>query len=66
MHYKKELKNYDIVLVSPPSRMINHFRPPLSLMYVGGYLQYRGMRVKIIDVPMKSIVRNKEFYKNQM
>ena len=64
MHYKNELKNYDIVLVSPPSRMINHYRPPLSLMYVGGYLQHRGMRVKIIDIPMKNIVRNKEFFKN--
>ena len=55
---------YDMVLVSPPSRMINHYRPPVSLLYVGGYLQKKGMTVKIIDVPMKSIVRNKEFYEH--
>ena len=56
--------DYDIVLISPPSRMINHYRPPLALMYVGGYLQHKGLRVKIIDVPMKQIIRDENFYKN--
>lgn len=55
---------HDMVLVSPPSRMINHYRPPIGLMYVGGYMQHRGLDIKIIDVPMKDVVRNKEFYKN--
>ncbi|MFH0738944.1 MAG: radical SAM protein [Candidatus Omnitrophota bacterium] len=58
------MKSYDIVLVSPPSRMINHYRPPVGLMYVAGYLQKKGMSVKIIDIPMKEVVRNKEFYQN--
>ena len=55
---------YDLVLISPPSRMINHFRPPVALLYIGGYLQKKGLKVKIIDVPMKSIVRNKKFCNN--
>lgn len=55
---------YDIVLVSPPSRMINHYRPPVSLLYLAGYLQKNGLKVKIIDVPMKEIVRNKKFYRH--
>jgi radical SAM superfamily enzyme YgiQ (UPF0313 family) len=55
---------YDIVLVSPPSRMINHYRPPMALVYLAGYLQKMGMKVKIIDVPMKNVIRNEEFYKN--
>lgn len=57
-------KIYDVVLVSPPSRMINHYRPPLALLYLAGYLRYKGMKVKIIDIPMKEVIRNKEFYKN--
>jgi len=58
------MESFDIVLVSPPSRMINHYRPPVGLMYVAGYLQKQGMSVKIIDVPMKKVVRNKKFYLN--
>lgn len=53
-----------MVLVSPPSRMINHYRPPLALMYVGGYLRHMGLKVKIIDVPMKKVVRDKDFFDN--
>ena len=44
--------------------MINHYRPPVGLLYVGGYLQKKGLKVKIIDVPMTSVVRNKKFYQN--
>ncbi|MFH1459871.1 MAG: radical SAM protein [Candidatus Omnitrophota bacterium] len=58
------MKHYDIVLFSPPSRMINHYRPPVALMYVGGYLTHKGMRVKIIDEPMKEQIRTKEFFDN--
>lgn len=61
---KTKKYDYDIVLISPPSRMINHYRPPLALMYVGGYLQHKGLKVKIIDIPMKQIVRDKKFYEN--
>ena len=55
---------YDVVLFSPPSRMVNHYRPPLGLLYLGGYLKHRGKSVKIIDVPIKEQVRNAAFFKN--
>lgn len=59
-----EKKSFDIALVSPPSRMINHYRPPVGLLYIGGYLQRKGMKVKIIDIPMTDVVRNKGFHLN--
>ena len=58
------MEYYDIVLFSPPSRMINHYRPPVGLLYLGGYLLHMGLRVKIIDVPLKEQIRNKEFFDN--
>ena len=58
------MESFDMVLFSPPSRMINHYRPPIGLMYVAGYLQKQGMSVKIIDVPMKKVVRNNKFHQN--
>ena len=59
-----KITTYDVVFVSPPSRMINHYRPPVGLLYIGGYLQKKRLNVKIIDVPMKNVVRNKVFYQN--
>ena len=56
---------YDAVLLAPPSRAINHYRPPLSLIHLGGYLKHKGLNVKIIDVPMKQVVRNRAFWKNK-
>lgn len=56
------MENFDIVLFSPPSRMINHYRPPVGLMYVGGYLTHKGLKVKIIDVPLKIQIRDKQFF----
>jgi len=53
---------YDVVLISPPSRAINHFRPPISLVYLGGYLTYKGLRVKIIDPKLDDVIRDKKFY----
>jgi anaerobic magnesium-protoporphyrin IX monomethyl ester cyclase len=53
---------YDVVLLSPPSRMVNHYRAPVALLYVGGYLRHAGLRIKIIDVPMRESVRTKSFY----
>lgn len=61
---KAEKEYYDVVLISPPSRMINHYRPPMALIYLAGYLQKMGMKVKIIDVPMKDVIRNANFYDN--
>ncbi|HBE04187.1 MAG TPA: hypothetical protein DC049_17175 [Spirochaetia bacterium] len=55
---------YDAVLISPPSRMINHYRPPLALLYIAGYLRHMGWSVKIIDRPMDQIVRDRAFLKN--
>jgi radical SAM superfamily enzyme YgiQ (UPF0313 family) len=37
----------------------------LSLIYLGGYLKYHGMRVKIIDVTMQNIVRDKAFFRDR-
>ncbi len=56
--------NFDVVLFSPPSRMVNHYRPPVGLLYLGGYLKNRGYSVKVIDVPIKDQVRNAAFFKN--
>jgi radical SAM superfamily enzyme YgiQ (UPF0313 family) len=58
---KIEKNYYDVVLVSPPSRMINHYRPPMALIYLAGYLQKMGLRIKIIDIPMKDVIRDKNF-----
>jgi len=58
------MENFDIVLFSPPSRMINHYRPPVCLLYIGGYLARKGLRVKIIDVPLEKQIRDKEFFNN--
>ncbi|HAJ56602.1 MAG TPA: hypothetical protein DCL35_02405 [Candidatus Omnitrophica bacterium] len=57
-----ERQFFDIVLLSPPSRMINHYRPPVGLMYVGGFLTHHGLRVKIIDVLLKEQIRNDRFF----
>lgn len=59
------MERVDIVLISPPSRMINHYRPPLSLMYVANWYRDKGMRVKIIDIPMQRIVRDKQFFQDR-
>lgn len=55
---------FDVVLFSPPSRMLNHYRPPVALLYLGGYLIHKGLKVKIIDIPMKKQVRDVEFRTN--
>ncbi len=43
--------------------MINHYRPPLSLIHLGGYLTHKGLKAKIIDVPMKEVIRTNRFHK---
>lgn len=54
-----------VLLLSPPSRIMNHYRPPLALMYLSGYLKKNGVDAKIIDVTFKDQVRDKTFYKNK-
>ncbi len=51
-----------VLLVSPPSRAINHYRPPLALMYLSGYLKKHGIDTEIIDVTIKGQIRDKAFY----
>jgi len=57
-------KYFDVVLFSPPSRMLNHYRPPMALLYLGGYLTHKGLKAKIIDVPVKKQVRDTKFRTN--
>lgn len=58
------MENFDVALISPPSRMVNHYRPPVALLYIAGYLTRKGISVKLIDVPLKEQIRNKDFFKN--
>ncbi len=62
---RKNMEKYDCVLLAPPSRSINHFRPPMGLIYLGGYLKRKGLSVKIVDVPMDTIVRDEYFFENR-
>lgn len=54
-----------VVLLSPPSRIMNHYRPPLALMYLSGYLKKNGVESEIVDITFKSQIRNKTFYENK-
>ncbi len=58
------IEYFDVVLFSPPSRMINHYRPPVGLLYVGGFLTHKGLKVKIIDCPLKEQIRDRKFFEN--
>jgi len=49
-------------LLSPPSRSVNHQRPPIALMLLSGYLKRHGICAKVIDAVLKEQVRNKKFY----
>ncbi len=52
-----------VVLVSPPSRMMNHYRPPLALMYISGYLKQKEIKTQIVDSIMENeIVRDESFF----
>ena len=54
-----------VLLISPPSRVFNHYRPPLALMYLAGYLKKNNIAAKIIDVILHNQVRDKEFLRNK-
>ena len=63
---KNESREKTVVFVSPPSRMMNHYRPPLALMYISGYLKKMGIKTKIVDSVMEDkIVRDKTFVANK-
>ena len=53
-----------VLLLSPPSRSFNHYRPPLALMYLSGYLKHNGIPSKIIDINIKQQVRNRKVERN--
>jgi anaerobic magnesium-protoporphyrin IX monomethyl ester cyclase len=55
-----------VVLVSPPSRMMNHYRPPLALMYISGYLKKNLVKSQIIDSILEDqIIRDQSFASNR-
>ncbi|MBT3514584.1 MAG: radical SAM protein [Nitrospina sp.] len=63
---KIQKNNKTVVLVSPPSRMMNHYRPPLALMYISGYLKQQGIQTQIVDSIMESqTVRGESFFSNK-
>ncbi|MBU1043329.1 MAG: B12-binding domain-containing radical SAM protein [Candidatus Omnitrophica bacterium] len=57
--------NSKVIFVSPPSRAFNHYRPPLALMYLSGYLKKQGIQTEIIDCIIKDQVRSKSFDRNK-
>lgn len=61
---KTSSKKLDIVFLSPPSRSFNHYRPPMALIYLAGYLKHFGLNPKIIDITEKVTVRDKRFFQN--
>lgn len=50
-----------VCLVSPPSRSINHYRPPIALLYLSGYLEKNGIDVSIIDAILDQQIRDEDF-----
>ncbi len=54
--------NIDVVLLSPPSRSFNHYRPPMALIYLAGYLEHKGIKTKIIDITEIPAVRDKKYF----
>ncbi len=63
---KKPLTNLNslVVLCSPPSRSISHYRPPVALLYLAGHLKKHKIKTKIIDVYLKQVVKNSKFYEH--
>ena len=56
--------NKKVCLLSPPSRSINHYRPPVALLYLAGYLEKNGFDTDIVDITLDNQIRNKNFYQN--
>lgn len=57
-------KQTQVVLLSPPSRSNNHFRPPVALLYLAGYLNQFNIKTEIIDINLKQTFRSNNFQKN--
>ena len=46
--------------------MMNHYRPPLALMYISGFLKHKGIKTKIVDSIMENqIIRDESFFLNK-
>jgi anaerobic magnesium-protoporphyrin IX monomethyl ester cyclase len=54
-----------VVLLSPVSRVLNHYRPPLALMYLSGYLEKTGIDTGIVDITLKEQIRDGRFHQNK-
>lgn len=50
-----------VLLLSAPSRAFNHFRPPLALMYLAGFLKHHGTAARIVDITQKHQIYNLDF-----
>jgi len=59
------MERNDVLLVSPPSRMDSHYRPPLGLMYVASYYRDIGLSVRIADYPFAENIRNANFWRKR-
>lgn len=53
-----------VVLLSPPTRSINHYRPPVALLYLAGHLKRHKIKTKIIDITLTEVVKNQKFFDN--
>lgn len=58
------MKNKKVCLLSPPSRSINHYRPPVALLYLAGYLEKNGVETDIVDITLGHQIRDQKFYQN--
>ena len=56
--------NKKICFLSPPSRSINHYRPPVALLYLAGYLEKHGFETEIVDITLDHQIRDKNFYQD--
>ncbi len=55
--------NKIVCLTSPPSRSFNHFRPPLALLYLAGYLEKNGIKTEIVDITLEKQTRDSQLQK---
>lgn len=55
--------NKIVCLTSPPSRSFNHFRPPLALLYLAGYLEKNGIKTEIVDITLEKQTRDLKLQK---
>ena len=58
----QNIRTDKVALISPPSRSFNHYRPPLALIYLAGYLEKHGIKTEVVDILADKQVRDKKFY----